>query len=176
MKPLAGLAGLETAKYARMFATVSALLVAPFQFLATMTGLRAAGSVLRSPSYLKMVTRPTSGFYGGKGSGSQPQLIEDTLQLAWGLAARAVPRGISHQEEQVRPTITRKRKERYIDRVMGDVTEEVTGSTRNPITLPRRLTPPDLSQAGINAPRVVPMDAGSVERERVRQQLLGLGR
>ena len=175
MKPLSGLAGLETAKFARQMATVGALIAAPMQFLGAMAGLRVAGGILRSPSFLKLVTRPTSGFYGGKVSGSQPQLIEDTLQLAWGLASRSMPRGVDYQGQETGTAMTRQAQQAYINQVTGDVTQQVTGgSMTNPVTLPSRLTPPDLSQAGINAPRVIPMDAASVERERATQQLLGL--
>jgi len=174
MKPLAGLAGLETAKFARQMATVGALLAAPFAFLSTMAGLRIAGNILRSPFFLKMITRPTSSFLGGKGSGSQPQLIEDTLQLAWGLAARALPRGIDYQGEEAQTIGTRIAQEQYINRVMDSVTEKVTGGPRNPLALPSRVSPPDLSGQGINAPNLIPMNAGSVERERVRRQLVGL--
>jgi hypothetical protein len=175
MKPLAGLAGLETSKYARMMATVAALFAAPFTFLTTMAGLRAAGGFLRSKTYLNIATRPTSGFYGGKGSGSVPQALEDNLNLAWSIVGRSLPQGLEEISSDTAPIVPRERQKyeinRIMDRLEGSQTRDQNIGAGSGV--PTRLSPPDLTGT-FNDPNLRSVTASDVERERVRRQVMGI--
>ena len=170
MRPLKGLGGLETASIARAL-TMGAMFVAPIQVLGSVLGLKAMGKVLRSKSYLDMVTRPTGDMTTAKN-------LEKALTLAWESSALSGPRLIAEQSGE-QETVRRRNIQDYMNRVNTGMPRTKSRPTpagapalRQPIQrqmAPRVQTPfynPAAHSGGATA--------SAVERERVRRQIMGL--
>jgi len=161
MRPIAGLGGLETASLARKL-TMGAVFVAPVQILGTMLGLRTMGALLRNPTYLRMVARPT-------GDPKLAQNLEKLLTFTWGVGARATPRmaeerldeGVIEQDRNIRNYLNRQQSpSRLTTQPRGGVSQNQV----SPI-----LQPPTTFKKPVVRPT-----ASAVEREKVMRQLMGI--
>jgi hypothetical protein len=93
MRSIKGLGGLEVASIARAL-TMGAMFVAPISVLTTIGGIKAMGTVLRSPFYLKMVSRPT-------GDLDNALNLERALGVAWGATTRTLGRPVGEGVEDL---------------------------------------------------------------------------
>jgi len=93
MRSIKGLGGLETASIARAL-TMGAMFVAPISVLTTIGSIKAMGAVLRSPFYLKIVSRPT-------GDLDTALNLEKALGVAWGATTRTLGRPVGEGVEDL---------------------------------------------------------------------------
>ena len=164
MRPIAGLGGLETASLARSL-TMGAIFVTPIQILGTMLGLRTMGSLVRSRSYLNLISRPT-------GNAQYARNLEKALTLAWGTVGRTTPQFVGERAEEVE-TQARRRLSDFEDvkkRVLTGTTQKGTPQGEGVLTGRPPYPVPEYT-APVPAPALT---ASGVERERVMRQLMGL--